>query len=269
MNDEDSSLNKFNYDSEYFKNNQNNNEIDCDSENNQNINDEIIKNTILNEKNSKDENNNINSDDDEETFYKTKNSFDENNHQRKIKNEININIKNEKKFKITKKIFKNEKQIKIFKKYNEEKKLNSNFSKFVIKYVNKFVKDKFNNVNDYFFNVNGNLENKTKKEFLKDIFNGSIENFILKKGVSKNFYKNNEKNKNKNLNENHNKNLLEKLKNENEKNYNNFFKEIKIKEIFKKSLKNIEKNYKLKENNYLKETKNFIENYLKYLKIEI
>jgi len=239
--------------------------IDYNSENNENKFNQSFNNIFpFDEKKDVESNYEI-----DETNYKTQNSFDEN--QRKIKNEININIKNEKKFKITKKIFKNEKQIKIFKKYNEEKKLNSNFSKFVINYVNKYVKNNKNifNCNDYFYNVNGNLENKTKKEFLKDIFNGSIENFILKKGVSKNFYKNNEKNKNKNLNENHNKNLLEKLKNENEKNYNNFFKEIKIKEIFKESLKNIEKNYKLKENNYLKETKNFIKNYLKYLKIEI
>ena len=239
--------------------------IDYNSENNENKFNQSFNNIFpFDEKKDVESNYEI-----DETNYKTQNSFDEN--QRKIKNEININIKNEKKFKITKKIFNIEKQKKIFKKYNEEKKLNSNFSKFVINYVNKFVKNYKNifNCNDYFYNVNGNLENKTKKEFLKDIFNGSIENFILKKGVSKNFYKNNEKNKNKNLNENHNKNLLEKLKNENEKNYNNFFKEIKIKEIFKKSLKNIEKNYKLKENNYLKETKIFIENYLKYLKIEI
>ena len=239
--------------------------IDYNSENNENKFNQSFNNIFpFDEKKDVESNYEI-----DETNYKTQNSFDEN--QRKIKNEININIKHEKKFKITKKIFNIEKQKKIFKKYNEEKKLNSNFSKFVINYVNKFVKNYKNifNCNDYFYNVNGNLENKTKKEFLKDIFNGSIENFILKKGVSKNFYKNNEKNKNKNLNENHNKNLLEKLKNENEKNYNNFFKEIKIKEIFKKSLKNIEKNYKLKENNYLKETKIFIENYLKYLKIEI
>ena len=238
--------------------------IDYNSENNENKFNQSFNNIFpFDEKKDVESNYEI-----DETNYKTQNSIDEN--QRKIKNEININIKHEKKFKITKKIFKLEKQKKIFKKYNEEKKLNSNFSKFVINYVNKFVKNYKNifNCNDYFYNVNGNLENKTNKEFLKDIFNGSIENFILKKGVSKNFYKNNEKNKNKNLNENHNKNLLEKLKNENEKNYNNFFKEIKIKEIFKKSLKNIEKNYKLKENNYLKETKNFIENYLKYLKIE-
>ena len=240
--------------------------IDYNSENNENKFNQSFNNIFpFDEKKDVESNYEI-----DETNYKTQNSFDEN--QRKIKNEININIKNEKKFKITKKIFNIEKQKKIFKKYNEEKKLNSNFSKFVIKYVNKFVKNYKNifNCNDYFYNVNGNLENKTNKEFLKDIFNGSIENFILKKGVSKNFYKNNEKNKNlnENHNENHNKNLLEKLKNENEKNYNNFFKEIKIKEIFKKSLKNIEKNYKLKENNYLKETKNFIENYLKYLKIE-
>ena len=239
--------------------------IDYNSENNENKFNQSFNNIFpFDEKKDVESNYEI-----DDTNYKTQNSFDEN--QRKIKNEININIKNEKKFKITKKIFNIEKQKKIFKKYNEEKKLNSNFSKFVINYVNKFVKNYKNifNCNDYFYNVNGNLKNKTNKEFLKDIFNGSIENFILKKGVSKNFYKNNEKNKNKNLNENHNKNLLEKLKNENEKNYNNFFKEIKIKEIFKKSLKNIEKNYKLKENNYLKETKNFIENYLKYLKIEI
>ena len=238
--------------------------IDYNSENNENKFNQSFNNIFpFDEKKDVESNYEI-----DETNYKTQNSIDEN--QRKIKNEININIKNEKKFKITKKIFNIEKQKKIFKKYNEEKKLNSNFSKFVINYVNKFVKNNKNifNCNVKFFNVNGNLENKTNKEFLKDIFNGSIENFILKKGVSKNFYKNNEKNKNKNLNENHNNNLLEKLKNEIEKNYNNFFKEIKIKEIFKKSLKNIEKNYKLKENNYLKETKNFIENYLKHLKIE-
>ena len=232
--------------------------IDYNSENNENKFNQSFNNIFpFDEKKDVESNYEI-----DETNYKTQNSIDEN--QRKIKNEININIKNEKKFKITKKIFNIEKQKKIFKKYNEEKKLNSNFSKFVINYVNNYVKDKFNNVNDYFYNVNGNLENKTNKEFLKDIFNGSIENFILKKGVSKNFYKNNEKNEN----ENHNKNLLEKLKNINKEKYNNFFKEIKIKEIFKKSLKNIEKNYKLKENNYLNETKNFIKNYLNYLEIE-
>ena len=211
--------------------------IDYNSENNENKFNQSFNNIFpFDEKKDVESNYEI-----DETNYKTQNSIDEN--QRKIKNEININIKNEKKFKITKKIFNIEKQKKIFKKYNEEKKLNSNFSKFVINYVNNYVKDKFNNVNDYFYNVNGNLENKTNKEFLKDIFNGSIENFILKKGVSKNFYKNNEKNEN----ENHNKNLLEKLKNINKEKYNNFFKEIKIKEIFKKSLKNIEKKYKLKE----------------------
>ena len=128
--------------------------------------------------------------------------------------------------------------------------------------MNNYVKSNFKCENK-FLNVNGNPKKKTEKEFLKNIFNNSIENFIIKKGVSQNFYKNDINNNKKYYNQN----LLEKLKNENNEKYNNFFKEKKIKEIYEIFIKNIQKNYKNFENNFSNERYNFILNYLNYLKL--
>lgn len=202
-----------------------------------------------------------------DTNYKTLNSIDENYiHQKKLDEktiEKNVEFESEKIFKITKNKFNVQKENKIFKIFNEEKKLNSKFNKFVIKYVNDYVKSNFK-CEKKFLNVNGNPKKKTDKKFLKNIFNNSIENFIKKKGVSQNFYKNDINNNKKYYNQN----LLDELKNENNEKYNNFFTDKKIKEIFEIFIKNIQKNYKNFENNFSNERYNFVLNYLKYLEIE-